>query len=150
MIDPEADATPPLPLRRIALRAAGAAALVTAILGGITWLALEGGDVAVLRTHATGGGERETHVWVARVDDTLWIEAATPERSWLRDVEADPRVELRYHGTTRRYRAVPEPGPEAHARIRRLLRAKYGWADQWVALLQDTSRSVAVRLEPAG
>jgi hypothetical protein len=29
-----------------------------------------------------------------------------------------------------------------------LLAEKYGWADWWVGLLQDTSQSVAVKLEP--
>jgi hypothetical protein len=45
--------------------------------------------------------------------------------------------------------AAPEPGDAGHRRIRGLLAAKYGWADAWVGLLQDTSRSVAVRLTPA-
>jgi hypothetical protein len=42
------------------------------------------------------------------------------------------------------------PDPEGHERIRRLLRAKYGWADRWTALVVDLSRSVAVRLECEG
>jgi hypothetical protein len=46
-------------------------------------------------------------------------------------------------------RAEPVPGPEGHARIRDLLRAKYGLADVWINLLVDTSQSVAVRLVPA-
>jgi len=47
-----------------------------------------------------------------------------------------------------RYRAEPQPNPEGHERIRRLLAEKYGWADWWVGLLQDTSGSIAIRLEP--
>ena len=50
--------------------------------------------------------------------------------------------------TVVRYHASPVPNPEGHAHIRRLLAAKYGWADRWVALLQDTSQSIEVRLEP--
>jgi hypothetical protein len=42
--------------------------------------------------------------------------------------------------------AQPLPNPSGHARIRMLLRRKYGWADAWVGLLQDTSESIAVRL----
>ena len=45
--------------------------------------------------------------------------------------------------------AIPVPGAEAHGHIRKLLRAKYGIADWWVGLLQDTTRSVAVRIAPA-
>lgn len=115
--------------------------------GGVTWFALEGHDVAILRTKAADGAARETHVWVADEDGTLFLEAATPERAWLLEAQAQPAVELVHAGATTRYRAVPEPGAAGHAKIRRLLRAKYGWADQWVALLQDTSRSLAVRLE---
>jgi hypothetical protein len=37
--------------------------------------------------------------------------------------------------------------PEGHARIRRLLAARYGWADRWIGLLADTSHSRAVRLD---
>ena len=52
-------------------------------------------------------------------------------------------------GATSRVRAEPVPGPEPHGHLRALLRAKYGLADWWVGLLQDTSRSVAVRIAPA-
>jgi hypothetical protein len=40
--------------------------------------------------------------------------------------------------------------PEGHAKIRRLLREKYGLADWWVGLFQDTSGSVAIHLRPTG
>lgn len=124
-------------------------ALVAALLafGGVTWFALEGHDIAILRTRAVDGAVRETRVWVAEEDGTLFVEAATPERAWLREAQAQPEIEVVHAGATTRYRSLPEPGAAGHATIRRLLRAKYGWADQWVALLQDTSRSVAVRLE---
>jgi hypothetical protein len=59
-----------------------------------------------------------------------------------------PEVELLRDGAPLRYRALPEPGPEGRERIRTLLRQKYGWADWWVGMLQDTSDSVLVRLEP--
>jgi hypothetical protein len=111
---------------------------------GVTWWALEGGEVGILGT-ASG----RIHVWP--VDDdtgTTWIEAGNPERPFLRDVAADPTVELARDGVARRYRAEPIATPEAHDHIRALLRAKYGFADRWINLLVDTSRSVAVRLQP--
>jgi hypothetical protein len=130
-------------------RAAAALALAAVLFGAVTWLALEGRDVAVLRS-GPPQAPRETRVWVAQADGARWLEAATPERGWYRDVLARPEVTLVHRGAEQRLRAVPEPGPAGHARIRALLRAKYGWADAWVGLLQDTSRSIAVRLEPAG
>jgi F420H(2)-dependent quinone reductase len=131
------------PVRRLA----AALALAAALFAGTTWLALEGRDVAVLRT-GSASAPRTTRVWVAEADGARWLEAATPERAWYRDVLADPIVALEHGGATGRYRAAPEPGAEGHLRIRALLRSKYGWADGFVGLLQDTSRSVAVRLEP--
>ena len=77
-----------------------------------------------------------------------WVESANPERPFLRDIEARPDVELVRGGEVLALRAVPVPGDDGHHEIRRLLAAKYGWADRWVGLLADTSRSVAVRLEP--
>ena len=133
---------------KLLMRSLLAIFVVMAAFGGVTWFALEGHDVAILRTRAADGTIRETHVWVADADGALFVEAATPERAWLLEAEAQPEVELVHAGATARYRAVPEPGAAGHAKIRRLLRANYGWADRWVALLQDTSSSVAVRLDP--
>jgi hypothetical protein len=119
-----------------------------ALFGIVTWRALEGREVALLRTRTPAGGSEETRVWVADEAGRIYLEAATPERGWYRSLHAHPEVELVRGGVVRRYRAVPEPGAEGHARIRALLRRKYGWADWWVGLLQDTSDSIAVRLDP--
>ena len=51
-------------------------------------------------------------------------------------------------GQVLRFRAITVGNPEGHRRIRELLAEKYGWADCWIGLLQDTSESVALRLEP--
>ena len=88
-------------------------------------------------------------MWVAEADGARWLEAATPERAWYRDALADPVVALEHGGATARYRAVPEPGPEGHRRIRALLRAKYGWADDFVGLCRTRrARSPCRPLEP--
>jgi hypothetical protein len=114
----------------------------------ITLIALEGREVAVVRTRDAAGVTRETRVWVADHDGASWVEAATPERPFYRDLLAQPAVELVRRHETLPVVAHPEPGADGHARIRALLAAKYGWADCWVALLQDTSRSVAIRFDP--
>jgi hypothetical protein len=120
------------------------AALVA--FAGITLYALEGQEVVVLRTTDDRGATRDTRVWIALEGDHAWIEAATPEREFYRDLLARPDAELIRRGATARVRAEPVPGPEARAHLRALLRAKHGVADWWVGLLQDTSRSVAVRI----
>lgn len=128
-----------------------AAALVIALAGfaGVTWAALEASGVAVLETRAADGSARRTRVWFAEHDGALWLEAPVPQREWLLDVQRSPRVGLERDGTTRTFAAAPVPGADGHATIRALLRAKYGWRDGWVGLLQDTSQSIAVRLVPA-
>ena len=127
-------------MRRLAVALAAAVVL----FGAGTWLALEGQEVAVLHT-ASGG----TRLWpVEDAAGTTWIEAGNPERSFYRDLRASPDVTLERGGVVRPYRAVPVETPEAHERVRRLLAAKYGFADRWIGILVDTSRSVAIRLEP--
>jgi hypothetical protein len=120
---------------------------IAVVFTGVTFLALEGREVVVLRTFDAQGKARETRTWVADEGGYTWIEAANPERPFLLQLQANPEVELHRGGTLHHCRAGATPNPEGHRRIRRLLAAKYGWADAWVALLTDTSESLAVRLE---
>lgn len=133
------------PMRKAAIVAV---LLVVALAGLATLVALEGREVVVLRTTGPDGELRRTRVWVADADGTAWIEAADPEREFYRDIERNPDVELERGGEIHLYRASILPNPEGHARIRALLREAYGWADRWVSLLVDTSRSIAIRLDP--
>ena len=132
-----------------ALVVLGGALLVGAVsFAAMTLYALEGNDVIVLRTHPPAGAMRTTRTWVAVDGAALWVEAAQPERPFYRHLLVNPEVEVERYGTVSRYRATPLGNPDGHARIRAMLMQKYGWADCWVSLLQDTSRSVAVRLDP--
>ncbi len=129
--------------------ALGGALLITILsAGAITLYALEGNDVIVLHTHSPDGAMRTTRTWVAADGVALWVEAAQPERPFYQHLLVDPEVEVERNGAVSRYRATPMGNPDGHARIRAMLAQKYGWADCWVSLLQDTSRSVAVRLDP--
>ena len=113
----------------------------------VTLVALEGREVVVVRTRDVDGTEHATRTWIADADGAAWIEAANPERPFLRDLARDPALVLDRRGVPRACRATIQPNPEGHARIRRLLAAKYGWADCWIAMVADTERSLAVRLE---
>ena len=125
-----------------------AAVAVVAVLVavGVTLVALESGEVVVLRTYDSDGKPRDTRTWVADDDDGSWIEAANPKRPFLAQLKAHARVQLRRGGRWRPCQADIAPNPEGHERIRRLLAFKYGWKDRWIGLLTDTSRSLAVRL----
>lgn len=135
-------------MRRVFL----AALLAAAGFGVVTLLALEGAGMAQLRTMTETGEERRTRVWFAEEGGAFWIEAATAERPFYLDLAARPELQLdirrspfeewtSLHG---RAELVAEPG--GHERIRSMLRERYGWADAWVALLQDTSASRALRI----
>ena len=127
-----------------------AAVLAAAVLAfaAVTLLALEGREVVQLRTVTPEGGVRSTRTWVADADGAMWVEAANVQRPFLLDLGAHPDIELVRGGTVLPVRAVAVPGLDAHRKIRSLLAEKYGWADCWIGLLADTSRSEAVRLEP--
>jgi hypothetical protein len=118
--------------------------------GATTWWMLESSDVAVLRTQPAGGSLRSTRVWYVEDGGAIWIEAATPERAFLGDVRRTPKVTLSTDDASSTYRAEVLDADSEHRRIRTLLRGKYGLRDWWIGLLQDTSRSVALRLHPAG
>jgi hypothetical protein len=120
-----------------------------AAFGGVTLVALEGRDVAVLYTTGTTGELRRTRVWVADGGGALWVEAASANRPFYRDLLAQPLVELERASGRARYVASPVSGRAAHDAIRRRLREKHGWADAWIGALQDTSGSIAVRLDAA-
>jgi len=104
--------------------------------------------VVVVHTTDADGHPRTTRTWIADYDGAAWIEAANPEREFYRSIVANPEIEVERHGARRRYRAVPLPNPDGHRLIRRLLAQTYGVADWWIGLLADTSRSLAIRLEP--
>jgi hypothetical protein len=135
-------------LSRVGVCLLGGLIGLAALFVGITWLALEGGEVATLYTSGASGVVHETRVWVVDSSGSVWVEAATTERPFYRDLLENPTVELERQAHRVPYVAGVVPGAEGHAKIRRLLRAKYGLADVWIGLLQDTSESVAIKLRP--
>ncbi len=125
-----------------------AGAVLVAVVAGITLIATEGPEVVVLSTRAPDGTMRRTRVWVAEADGAAWVEAANPERAFYSDIRRNPLVMMERDGQSRPYLAKTFGGPEGNQRIRTLLREKYGWADWWLQQMVDTSRSIAVRLDP--
>jgi hypothetical protein len=124
------------------------AAVVVVVVGFgvVTLAALEGKEVVVLETTDAAGAARRTRTWVADENGSAWIEAANPERDFLADLRRTSRLVLERRGARHDCTAEVEPNPEGHDHIRRLLAARYGWADCWIALLADTHASLAIRL----
>jgi hypothetical protein len=131
-------------------RAALALLAAVAAFAALTAFALEAGEVAVVITTAPDGAARRTHVWFARVDGALRLEAGAPENAWFVDAQAQPRLTLALPGEPpRAFVATPLRDVASQPRVRAALHAKYGWRDAWVGMLVDARRSVAVRLDPA-
>jgi hypothetical protein len=130
-------------MRRALVATVGLAVMFAAV----TLVALEGGEVVVLRTVDDHGAPRETRTWVADESGAAWIEAANADRPFLHQLQAAPDVQLRRSGVWRPCRGTEVANPDGHERIRRLLATKYGWKDCWIGLIADTRDSRAVRLD---
>jgi len=83
------------------------------------------------------------------VDDPphVWIRAEDHRRRWLGAVQANPAVELRRGGETRRYRATLYDTAAARAYVDARFREKYGLADRVRALLGERD-TLPIRLDP--
>jgi hypothetical protein len=113
-----------------------------------TWWALESSGVAEIETRSAEGTSRSTHVWYAESGKQIWLEAGTPENGWYVDIQANPKISFKAGERSGTYRALPMLDPAARHQMRSLLRKKYGIRDRWIALLFDTSNSIAVQLLP--
>jgi deazaflavin-dependent oxidoreductase (nitroreductase family) len=74
-------------------------------------------------TGRTSGLPRRTPVGGHRVGGTFWLVAAHgPRAQYVRNIEADPQVRLRFHGRWYAGTAHPMPGDDPIARLRTLPR----------------------------
>lgn len=102
------------------------------------------GEVVVLRTQTRHGRWVDTRLWIVDDGEVAWLHGGDSE--WMRNLRANPGVDVIRDGKSYRYTATPVPGP--HPRVHELLREKYGIADAWVRLIApDGPETVPVRLE---
>ena len=104
-------------------------------------------EIAVLRTMGTGHVEHYASVWYVRANHSLWIRAENREQHWLRELLANPRVELAVDGQTLPYTANPMDIPKYQAYIDAEFRKKYGFAD-WVRSLKGDRNTLPIQLQP--
>ncbi len=83
---------------KLALRIVSGLLLLAVAFGVVTWVALEGREVAVLHTRSADGESRSTRVWVADSGGAVWVEAANPERPFYMDILNTPAVQLERQG----------------------------------------------------
>jgi len=119
--------------------------VLAAGFAGITWWALESGEVVIIETTRADGTSRRTHIWFAEHGDEFWLEAGTPSNGWYVDIVRDPEVALEVEGVTVRGSVEPVFEQGASGWVRILLRRKYGIRDRIVGLFVDSSQSIAVR-----
>ena len=116
------------------------------VVAVVTAVALELGGVVTVHTTSANGAHRTTHIWYVETEDGLFIEAGHPDNPWVTDLQDAHELHLSGQGIDGRYRFVMHTTPASHAKIRTLMREKYGWRDVWVGMLFDVSASRMMEL----
>lgn len=143
-------------------RAIRMARLLAVVLGSVLVFAdavvglIEVDETVVLRTFDERGRVFETRLWVADFRGSTWVGAgAGTRRRWLRQLIANPEVELVREGVTGCYIAVPVEDAGAKAELLRFLDAKYPWGQLASALgnavffgSRGDDPSIPIRLDP--
>jgi hypothetical protein len=118
-----------------------------------------GREVVVVYEPTEAGGVSKARLWIVDDGRYSWIHPGNANAQWcVQHMDAHRIVEIERGDKTRRYLAQPDP--EAHAKVHKLLREKYGMADRWVRFLAGTDtqgglltfgekcKTVPIRLEP--
>jgi hypothetical protein len=108
-----------------------------------------GREVVVLDKWTPAGTTRPTRLWIVDDGAIAWLHHGYSDSAWIGRLERDPVVTIERAGSTRRYRATPDPS--SHDRVHQLLRQKYGVADWWVRFVTGSREhcpALPVRLEP--
>lgn len=123
--------------------------LIAVVIAGLLLLqmvASESGEVVVLSTRGEGESVEETRLWVVDHDGHAWLRAGQPQSGWFMRLKANPRIGLERDGVRNAFDAVPEPGMRDP--VNDLMRAKYGWADEFIGMLFGRDDATPVRLDP--
>ena len=112
----------------------------------ITYTALEaGGVISAITTSHTDGSERVTHIWYVTENGNAFLEVGNPNNPWIQDLNAGSSLILKGDGFDGKYDFAVHDS-SSHAKIRSLMRDKYGWRDVWVGWLFDTSQSYMIQV----
>jgi hypothetical protein len=134
-------------MKRLLIIAASILVLIVVAIFGLERFASERVEVVVLHTHDAAGAAQDTRLWVVDHEGSPWLRAGSVESGWYKRVAADPLIGVTRGGTDVRYRAVPTP--DQRAVINELMRAKYGWGDQFIGLMiGGRETAIPMRLEP--
>ena len=95
-----------------------------------------GQEVVVLHKRAGDGPPSMTRLWIVDDGEYAWLHHGYADTAWIRQLEAEPIVEIDRGGETLQYRALLDPA--ADPKVHRLLREKYGLADRLVRFWAGT------------
>jgi len=121
--------------------------LLVAVAFGLQIFASESGEVVVLRTFADDTSQ-ETRVWIVDDRGVSWLRSGSPEAGWYQRLRENPDIQIERGAELYEYRAFSvESGPTVD-HVNALMFQKYGWAEDYIGMFIDRSRSVAIRLDP--
>ena len=109
-------------------------------------LSLAAHESVVLRIPDVGNQDTYATLWVVEDGRHLWLRSENPRRHWLTRLRDSPMVELRRNGQARSYLANVHDTADARAYVDPMFRAKYGVADELLALMTQRD-SIPIRLE---
>ena len=122
----------------------GIPALLMIVMYGASEL---GGEVVTLDRAEANGDVSQVRIWIVDQDNMSWVEHGDPGSFWITQLSESPDVVLSREGQTSKYFGTADA--DSHDLYHQLRSAKYGWADQVVALFTGSAaecQGVPVRL----
>ena len=105
------------------------------------------GEVVTLHTRGADGEWKTTPLWIVDFHNASYLRAGSPDGSgWVTRAQANPEVRLERAGKLEDVRLVEEPSQlrAVHGKMAE----KYGWADDFVALISgDRAESLPLRID---
>lgn len=113
---------------------------LAAVMAASEW----GGEVIELETYDVNGRKFTTSLWIVDLDRQPWLRASDPESAWVQRLQIAPEVFVTRAGQRLAYQA--EVVEDFADEINRVMREKYGLADQLIAPTRDPDQVLGIRL----
>ncbi|MDA1076115.1 MAG: hypothetical protein O3A63_15350 [Proteobacteria bacterium] len=111
-------------------------------------VASEIGEVVVL-TIPVDEGTNSVRLWVVDVEGVAYLRAGDESSGWYQQLMKAPTVNVERNGVSVAY--IATPALDLRPQVAEKMHAKYGWRDEYVALLVGgRENAIPVALQPAG
>ena len=118
--------------------------LALAALMTLQIIASESGEVVLVSSRDADGAMQETRLWVVEYEGASYLRSGSPMAGWYQRMQANPDVEVTRDERT--FLAQARPDVSLREPINALMREKYGWADQFIALMFGRDDAIPIRL----